>query len=105
MLHDINKKTTVTDELDVPLPGLYTVLDVALNPAVLEENNKDKATVYMLALSFAQQQQGLRLSQQYTVVKCSPDCRPDDLHRRLGFQQRPNTSKQPDTGRAITFIP
>ncbi|GAA6225738.1 PIH1 domain-containing protein 2 [Lates japonicus] len=77
--------------------GLYTVLDVALNPVVLDENKQDKTEVYMLALSFAQQQHGLRLSQQYTVISCSPKSSPDDLHRRLGFQQWPNTSKHPNT--------
>ncbi|XP_040902775.1 PIH1 domain-containing protein 2 [Toxotes jaculatrix] len=73
--------------------GLYTLLDVALNPAVLEESKKDKTEVYVLALSFAQQQHGLRLSQQYSVISCSPKSSPDDFHRRLGFQQQPNTSK------------
>nr|XP_019943797.1 PREDICTED: PIH1 domain-containing protein 2 isoform X1 [Paralichthys olivaceus] len=77
-------------------PGLYTVLDVALNPAVLENNKKDKTALYTLSLSFAQQQHGLRLSQQYTVITCSPKSSPEDLHRRLGFQQWPN-SRQPDT--------
>ncbi|GLD53397.1 PIH1 domain-containing protein 2 [Lates japonicus] len=42
--------------------GLYTVLDVALNPVVLDENKQDKTEVYMLALSFAQQQHGLSSS-------------------------------------------
>ncbi|XP_035857249.1 PIH1 domain-containing protein 2 isoform X2 [Sander lucioperca] len=77
--------------------GSFTVLDVALNPAVLQESKKNKTEVYMLALSFAQQQHGMRLTQQYTVVSCSPKSSPDDLHRRLGFQQWPNTSGQPDT--------
>ncbi|XP_034460515.1 PIH1 domain-containing protein 2 [Hippoglossus hippoglossus] len=79
-------------------PGLYTVLDVALNPAVLETDKKDKSDLYTLALTFAQQQHGLRLSQQYTVITCSPQSSPDDLNRRLGFQQwLTNTSSQPDT--------
>ncbi|XP_054459799.1 PIH1 domain-containing protein 2 [Anoplopoma fimbria] len=77
--------------------GRYSVLDVALNPAVLQESKKDKTEVYMLALSFAQQQHGMSLSQQYNVVSCSPKSSPDDLHRRLGFRQRPNPSRQPDT--------
>ncbi|XP_062242832.1 PIH1 domain-containing protein 2 [Platichthys flesus] len=77
---------------------LYTVLDVALNPAVLETDKKDKSDLYTLALTFAQQQHGLRLSQQYTVITCSPQSSQGDLNRRLGFQQWPtNTSKQPDT--------
>ncbi|XP_031729405.1 PIH1 domain-containing protein 2 isoform X1 [Anarrhichthys ocellatus] len=75
----------------------YSVLDVALNPAVLQASKKDKTEVYMLALSFAQQQHGMSLSQQYTVVSCSPKSSPDDVHRRLGFRQWPNTSRQPDT--------
>ncbi|XP_023264301.1 PIH1 domain-containing protein 2 [Seriola lalandi dorsalis] len=86
------KLETDTDESH----GLYTVLDVALNPVVLEESKKDKTEVYMLALSFAHQQLGLRLSQQYTVISCSPKSSLDDFHRRLGFQQS-KTSKQPDT--------
>ncbi|XP_069004468.1 PIH1 domain-containing protein 2 [Embiotoca jacksoni] len=80
--------------------GWYALLDVALNPAVLQESKEDKTEinqVYMLALSFAQQQHGMRLSQQYTVVNCSPKSSPDELQRRLGFQKWPNTSKQPDT--------
>ncbi|KAM9359553.1 PIH1 domain-containing protein 2 [Symphorus nematophorus] len=77
--------------------GLYTVLDVALNPAVLESIKKDKTEVYILALNFAQQHFVMRLSQEYTVISCSPKSSPADLHRRLGFQQWPNSSKQPDT--------
>lgn len=80
------------------------MLDVAVNPAVLQESTPDKTEVYMLALSFAEQQHGMRLSEQYTVVSCSPKSSPDDLHRRLGFRQWPNTSKQLDTGRAISLI-
>uniref|UniRef100_UPI0037E7C34A PIH1 domain-containing protein 2 n=1 Tax=Semicossyphus pulcher TaxID=241346 RepID=UPI0037E7C34A len=77
--------------------GCYTVLDVAFNPAVLQECKKDKTEIYMLALSIAQQQQhGMRLSQQYSVISCSPESSPEDLHRRLGFRKWPN-SKQPDT--------
>ncbi|XP_042342748.1 PIH1 domain-containing protein 2 [Plectropomus leopardus] len=85
------KPETDTDE------GLYTVLDVALNYTVLQECMKDKTELYLLALSCAQQQLGMTLSQQYTVVSCSPRSSPDDLHRRLGFRQWPNTSTQPDT--------
>ncbi|XP_047450278.1 PIH1 domain-containing protein 2 [Mugil cephalus] len=77
--------------------GCYSVLDVALNPTVLQENKEEKAEinqVYVLAMSFAQQQHGIRLSERYTVVKCSPKSNPDELYRRLGFQK---TFKQPDT--------
>ncbi|KAM4566837.1 PIH1 domain-containing protein 2 [Odontesthes bonariensis] len=79
--------------------GWYAVLDVALNPAVLQGSKADKTdinNVYMLALSFAQQQHGMRLSQEHSVVSCSPKSGPDDLNRRLGFQIRPNISKQPE---------
>ncbi|XP_068440718.1 PIH1 domain-containing protein 2 isoform X2 [Clinocottus analis] len=77
--------------------GWYSVLDVAINPAVLQDSKKDKTEVHLLALSFAQQQYGMSLSQQYTVVSSSPKSSPDDVHRRLGFRQWPNTSRQPDT--------
>ncbi|XP_034404882.1 PIH1 domain-containing protein 2 [Cyclopterus lumpus] len=77
--------------------GWYSVLDVAINPAVLQGSKKDKTEEYLLALSFAQQQHGMRLSQQYTVVSCCPKSSLDDVHRRLGFRQWPDTSRQPDT--------
>lgn len=85
--------------------GAYTVMDVALNPAVLQDSEEDKAEVYMMALSFAQQQFGLTLSQQYTLISSGPKSSPDDLHRRLGFRQCPKVSKQTDTGRVISPIP
>ncbi|XP_034557601.1 PIH1 domain-containing protein 2 isoform X2 [Notolabrus celidotus] len=87
------KLETDTDEGQ----GCYTVLDVAFNPAVLKECQKAKNEIFMLALSFIQQQHGLRLSQQYNVISCCPKSCPDDLYRRLGFQKWPNNSKQPDT--------
>ncbi|KAM7399165.1 hypothetical protein PAMP_018452 [Pampus punctatissimus] len=90
----VGKLETGTNE------GWYAVLDVALNTSVLQESKKDKTEmnqVYMLALSFAQQQHGFRLSHQYTVVSHSPKSNLDDLHHRLGFRQRPNTAKQQDT--------
>ncbi|XP_061537403.1 PIH1 domain-containing protein 2 [Phycodurus eques] len=71
--------------------GAYTVLDIAFNPEVLQDCKKDKAEmdqVYMLARSFAQQQHGLKLSQQYNVVSFCPKNGPEDLRRRLGFQQQ-----------------
>ncbi|XP_068601747.1 PIH1 domain-containing protein 2 [Brachionichthys hirsutus] len=74
----------------------YTVADVALNPAVLQEH-EDKSEICMLVLSFAQKHFSMRLSLQYTVVNCSPKSSPDDLYQRLGFRQRPHGSKQPDT--------
>ncbi|XP_020510078.2 PIH1 domain-containing protein 2 [Labrus bergylta] len=77
--------------------GCDTVLDVVFNPAVLQESHKDKAEIYLLALSFAEQHHGLKLSRQYEVVSCSPKSSPNDLHRRLGFSQWPNNSKQQDT--------
>ncbi|KAM8903306.1 PIH1 domain-containing protein 2 [Spinachia spinachia] len=85
------KLETDTDERQ----GWYSVLDVALNPAVLQGSKKDKREVHTLALGFAQQQHGLSLSQHYTVVNCSPKSSPEDVHRRLGYQQRPqDTSSQ-----------
>lgn len=86
--------------------GLCTVLDVAFNPVVLQESKKHQKEInhiYMLALSVAHQKHGLILSQQYTVISCSPKSSPDDLHRRLCFQHWPNVSKRPATGRAISL--
>ncbi|XP_030008630.1 PIH1 domain-containing protein 2 [Sphaeramia orbicularis] len=79
--------------------GQYSVLDVALNPGILQECKKEEThmnQVYMLLLKFSQQQHGLKLSQQYSVVSSSPKSTMDDLYRRLGFQQWPNVGKQPD---------
>ncbi|XP_013867918.1 PIH1 domain-containing protein 2 [Austrofundulus limnaeus] len=76
--------------------GWCAVLDVALNPAVLQES-KDKVditNIYKLALSFAQQQHGMQLSPEYSVVNFSPKSSPDDLYRRLGFQTQ-HPFKQP----------
>ncbi|KAL6115976.1 pih1d2 [Pungitius sinensis] len=83
---------TDTDERQ----GRYSVLDVAFNPAVLQESKKDKREVHRLALGFAQQQRAMSLSQRYAVVNCSPKSSPQDVQRRLGYQQWPNTSSQPD---------
>lgn len=84
-----------------PSAGWYSVLDVALNPAVLQESKKDKREVHTLAVGFARQQHGMSLSQHYTVVNCSPKSSPEDVRRRLGYEQWSNTSSQPDIGRAI----
>ncbi|XP_040039703.1 PIH1 domain-containing protein 2 isoform X1 [Gasterosteus aculeatus] len=86
------KLETDTDERQ----GWYSVLDVALNPAVLQESKKDKREVHTLAVGFARQQHGMSLSQHYTVVNCSPKSSPEDVRRRLGYEQWSNTSSQPD---------
>uniref|UniRef100_A0A096M1V5 PIH1 domain containing 2 n=1 Tax=Poecilia formosa TaxID=48698 RepID=A0A096M1V5_POEFO len=80
--------------------GCFAVLDVALNPSVLQKRKEDKVdinNIYMLALSFAQQQHGMSLSQEYSVVSRSPKGNPDDLQCRLGFQKLPIISKQLET--------
>ncbi|KAM4589638.1 PIH1 domain-containing protein 2 [Fundulus diaphanus] len=77
--------------------GWYAVLDVALNPAVLQKRKEEEAdigNIYMLALRFARQQHGMLLSQEYSIVSCSPKGSPDDLRCRLGFQKLPSTSEQ-----------
>lgn len=81
-------------------PDCSTVLEIALNPTALEENNKGDEEVCMLALNFARQQYGLRLSEEYTVVSCSPKSSHRDLYQRLGYQQWPNAPREPNTGRA-----
>ncbi|KAM9318903.1 PIH1 domain-containing protein 2 [Pholidichthys leucotaenia] len=90
------KLETGTDEGQ----GCYSVLDIALNPAVLRENRENKTElnrVYVVALNFAQRSHGMRLSQQYSVVNCSPRSSRDELHHRLGFQKWPKVSKHSNT--------
>ncbi|XP_008307731.1 PIH1 domain-containing protein 2 [Cynoglossus semilaevis] len=75
--------------------GSFSVVDIAFNPGVLEENKDDKSAVYLLALRFVQQHHGLKLSEQYSVISYSPRSSQTHLHRRLGFQQRTVTPEQP----------
>nr|XP_057936139.1 PIH1 domain-containing protein 2 [Doryrhamphus excisus] len=80
--------------------GGPSVVDIAFNPEVLKKCRKNKAEmtqVYMLAQSFAQQRYGIQLASWYTIVSSSPRNSPEDLHRRLGFQQQQvNPDKQSD---------
>lgn len=78
-------------------------MDVALSPAVLRDTKEDRGEreqVHLLVLSFAQQQHGLRLSQQYTVTRANLKGNLEDVQRRLGqHPDRPAASAtQPDTG-------
>ncbi|KAF7218650.1 PIH1 domain-containing protein 2 [Nothobranchius furzeri] len=78
--------------------GWFVVLDVALNPAVLQKNkDKDINYVYKLALNFAQQHHGMQLSQEFSVVRCSPNGSPDQFKCRLGFQKQHYTFKPTQT--------
>lgn len=73
--------------------GGYTVLDVALNPAVLRDSNVENREVCALALRFAQKHYGLSVCQDFTVIGCSPNSSPDEIYRRLRFRQRPAASE------------
>lgn len=73
--------------------GGYTVLDVALNPAVLRDGNVENREVCALALRFAQKHYGLSVRQDFTVIDCSPHSSPDEMYRRLRFRQRPIASE------------
>ncbi|KAM6960541.1 PIH1 domain-containing protein 2 [Aplochiton taeniatus] len=69
----------------------YSVLDVAFSPLVLEEaqkNRREKDQVHLLAMSFAQQQHDLHLSQQYNVTRSKLKGSLEDMQRRLGPQQK-----------------
>lgn len=74
------------------------VLELAVNPAVLQDSNVKSVDVCSLALSFAQRHYGLSVSQDFTVIGCSPNSSPDEIYRRLGFRQRPNVCEQPVKG-------
>ncbi|XP_077397216.1 PIH1 domain-containing protein 2 [Festucalex cinctus] len=97
------KRVTASQDPSKPLPvyagsleahtdeGAYTVLDIAFNPEVLQDCKKNQTgmdQIYMLALRFAQQQHGLKLSHQYNVVSFCPKNAPEDLRRRFGIQQQ-----------------
>eukprot|EP00066_Takifugu_rubripes_P004894 XP_003968573.1 PREDICTED: PIH1 domain-containing protein 2 [Takifugu rubripes] len=73
--------------------GGYTVLDVALNPAVLLDGNVENREVCALALRFAQKHYGLSVCQDFTVIGCSPNSSTDEIYRRLRFRQRPIASE------------
>ena len=65
--------------------------------------------IYLLALSFAQWQHGLSLSQQYRISSSGPRGSRKDVQQRLGCRQQPGSSPAPggapgpDAGRIITY--
>lgn len=92
-LHGVNRRGCFA------CAGGYSVVDVAFNPAVLQDGEEGNPEVCVQLLSFVEKQYDLMLPLPYTVVSCSPKSSPDDLYRRLGFQQRPNAPTPPDTGK------
>lgn len=74
------------------------VLELAMNPAVLQDGNVETVNICALALSFVHKHYGLSVSQDFTIIGCSPNSSPDEIYRRLGFHQRPNASEQPVKG-------
>lgn len=100
--------------------GSYTVLDVAFSPSELQRAKQHRAgggageldpQVYLLALSFAQREHGLRLSEQYRVTSASsrPGGSLQDVQRRLAFRQQPGRPASggaagPDAGRKVARI-
>lgn len=85
MLRRFSHATKQTEDY---FAGGYTVLDVALNPAVLRDGNVENREVCALALRFAQKHYGLSVCQDFTVIGCSPNSSPDEIYRRLRFRQR-----------------
>lgn len=81
--------------------GGCTVLDVALNPAVLRDGNVENREICALALRFAQKHYGLSVSQDFAIIGCSPNSSPDEIYRRLGFRQRPIAPAQPVKGGGV----
>lgn len=88
--------------LSVYFPVCRTVLELALNPAVLQDGNVKTVDICALALSFAHKHYGLSVSQDFTIIGCSPNSSPDEIYRRLGFRQRPNACEQPVKGIEFT---
>lgn len=80
------------------------VLELAMNPAVLQDSNVKSQNICALALSFVQKHYGLSLSQDFTIIGCSPNSSPDEIYCRLGFRQRPNACKRPVKGIEFTNL-
>lgn len=75
---------------------------MAVNPAALRDVKTPD--VCALALSFARKHYGLSASGDFTIVGCSPSSSPGEIHRRLGFGQRPKASEQPLTGKELSSV-
>lgn len=65
---------------------------------MLQDASMETADICALALSFAQKHYGLSVSQDFTIVGCSPNSSPDEIYRRLGFRQRLKACEQPVKG-------
>ncbi|XP_031647289.1 PIH1 domain-containing protein 2-like [Oncorhynchus kisutch] len=78
----------------------YSKVDVAFSPAVQQQAQKDKREkdqVHLLALSFTQQQHGLRLAQQYNVSSSKLKGSLEDKQCRLGsLKQSSHQHSLPD---------
>ena len=76
-------------------------MDVAFSPVVLQATQKDrreKEQIHLLALSFTQQQHGLRLAQHHTVASSRLKGKLEDMRRRLASPQQcssPTAPSQP----------
>lgn len=71
-----------------------------MNPAALQDVKT--TDVCALALSFVRKHYGLSVSGGFTIVGCSPNSTPGEIHRRLGFGQRPKACEQPLTGMELS---
>ncbi|KAL2085522.1 hypothetical protein ACEWY4_018842 [Coilia grayii] len=87
----------------------YSVLDVAYSPEVLEgarSNPQERKQLHLLALSFAQQQHGLSLSQHFKLHSSSLKGSPESMRDRLSSlrqpkQPAPPPPTQPGTGPSL----
>ena len=96
----------------------YTVLDVAFSPSELRRSEQCRGggggggeldpQVYLLALSFAQRQHGLSLSERYRIHSAGPRGSREDVQQRLecrkqpGSRPAPGGAHGPDAGGIIT---
>ncbi|CAL8346718.1 unnamed protein product [Arctogadus glacialis] len=83
----------------------YTVLDVAFSPSELRRSEQHRGggggggeldpQVYLLALSFAQRQHGLSLSERYRIHSTGPRGSREDVQQRLECRKQPGSKPAP----------
>ncbi|XP_046892486.1 PIH1 domain-containing protein 2 [Hypomesus transpacificus] len=86
----------------------YSVVDVAFSPVVLQATQKDrreKEQIHLLALSFTQQQHGLRLAQHHTVASSRLKGKLEDMRRRLASPQQCSSPTAPSQPHATLQSP
>ncbi|XP_036393693.1 PIH1 domain-containing protein 2 [Megalops cyprinoides] len=86
----------------------YSVLDMAFHPDVLQrvlESRQEREQLHLLALSFAQEQHGLRLSQDYSLLGTRLKGSTQSMRHRLASPHLPRPSDSTPTPTATATGP